>query len=103
MYDNAKAEITSQINEMKKLADGIEQVLASKTEIINNSTRLAVLQESLAYAKKREANANYDMAQTECYGQAPNFSKQDIIQLDLDVLHLKRLVKSAEFAVKHER
>ena len=103
MNTKAQAEITYAKLDIHVALDKIASVLKSKDAILSNATRLAVLQEQLQLARKRLADANYDLAQTKGYGLADNFTPNDIVKLDNDIGHLERMVTSAKFAVKHEK
>ena len=101
MYDAHKAQLKRGLKEINHAVTTMEEVLESKTEILNDATRLAVLEEQLQLAKKRLGTAMYDRSQTEGYGRPANFSPKDIVDLDTDIGHLERLVTSARFAVKN--
>jgi len=101
MYDKTKAQLMRQLEEITVAVDAMEETLESKVAILNDATRLAVVEELLTKAKQRLADANYDLAQTDGYGQPPNFGPLDLVRLDNDVVHLERLVTAARFAVAH--
>lgn len=103
MYDKAKADILGYVSDMQDRLNQIEDVLADKTAVLSNKTRLAVLEECHQAAKKHLAAAQYDLAQTKSYGQPDNFSPADIVDLDNNIVHLECLVTSARFAVNHEK
>ena len=102
MYDKNKADIKRRLNDIRSYIDDIDTIVHDGAMILNNATRLAVLEECLVNARSRVASARYDLSQTEGYGQAPNVTKQQLIGMDEEVAMLERLVFSAQFAVKHE-
>lgn len=103
MYDKTKADIIEATVDARIALDKISFAVKSTEAILNNKTRLAVLEECHQRAKKRLADANYDLAQTKSSGQPYNFTPRDIVDMDNDIVHLNTLVTSARFAVKHEK
>lgn len=100
MYDHLKAKMICCLQDIDQAVTKMEESLDSREAVLSDATRLAVLDEQLQLAKKRLANANYDVAQSKGYGAPYNFSPDDIVKLDDDIVHLKRLVTSAKFAVE---
>lgn len=101
MYDPLKAKMVRCLQEIDQAVTKMEETLESREAVLNDATRLAVLDEQLQLAKKRLADAIYDTAQSKGYGRPYNFSPADIVKLDDNIVHLERLVKAAVFAVKH--